>query len=295
MFVLASSLGIFLGSSLREMIEDSSKVPVGGGEHDLTTSEVKDPPVITSINYMEGADPTSSSREAASSKESLPSREDSSDSDDSDTAAAKAGIPMYIKLIYDFDKKLIPANQRMLDMLNKINNAGGIHYEIADTSNTNITNEELRKSFFGLAQYHAKTLVDNLTSRVWFTTRLYRIIITMDKPEKETIKESLAKMQEIQKVYLDKVEALGEEETKEVTKEKIKEFVDLTNTYRNSLKKELAKTELLIRQVIKDEPIYKEPHFKKMFNHDYPNAIKSYNTQEDLLKKKLIEELNKKG
>jgi hypothetical protein len=75
----------------------------------------------------------------------------------------------------------------------------------------------------------------------------------------------------------------------------IKLFFDYTNTYRNAVKRELCEAESIMRKGLKKHPSFKDKEFRKMFNVDYPKAVKSLYDQDNYLKKRIGEILNEEA
>ncbi len=85
--------------------------------------------------------------------------------------------------------------------------------------------------------------------------------------------------------YLEKLESLGGSDIRS----DLKRFFDFTNTYRNTVKKELAEADTIIKKGLNDKrhPLHKKQQFRKILNTDYPKLIKSFHEEDERLKKDL--------
>jgi hypothetical protein len=103
------------------------------------------------------------------------------------------------------------------------------------------------------------------------------------------ISEKISKARED---YLMKAECLGGSDPDKIRNE-LKQFFDHTNTYRNTVKKDLSKADSILRKGLKEHPIYKNKEILKMINTDYPKLLKAFHDEDEMLKKRLIEVFNK--
>src|SRR6516225_3808691 len=86
--------------------------------------------------------------------------------------------------------------------------------------------------------------------------------------------------------YFEKVARIGENATK-MKKGYLNEFFALTNNFRNSVKKELLKSESILQKDVKLHSCFKNKDFKSMIMKEYPAATKAFNDQEGYLRKKV--------
>ena len=107
---------------------------------------------------------------------------------------------------------------------------------------------------------------------------------------KKKIEEISKRKDKAHEDYLEKLESLGGSDIRS----DLKRFFDFTNTYRNTVKKELAEADTIIKKGINDKkhPLYKKQQFRKILNTDYPKLIKSFHEEDERLKKRFTELFN---
>nr|UED14384.1 hypothetical protein [Ophiocordyceps sp.] len=96
-----------------------------------------------------------------------------------------------------------------------------------------------------------------------------------------------ANRENIRNNYLSKIEKLG------YNKSSFREFITITNNYRNNLNKELNTAEELVHNNLRKTNIYRDPQVKKFVNSDYVEAKKIFKNQDTILKKKFEDQLFK--
>jgi len=102
------------------------------------------------------------------------------------------------------------------------------------------------------------------------------------------IAHTINKLQADNTSNIEKVRSIKDE------KQQVKEFFDLTNAYRNKVRKEIIKYETLVHNGYKnnDPELYKTKEFKQLINKDVPQIIKKVVDQDSYLKSKISEIIN---
>jgi len=102
------------------------------------------------------------------------------------------------------------------------------------------------------------------------------------------IAHTINKLQSDNTSNIEKVRSIKDE------KQQVKEFFDLTNAYRNKVRKEIIKYETLVHDGYKnhDPELYKTKEFKQLINKDVPKIIKKVVDQDSYLKSKISEIIN---
>jgi len=118
---------------------------------------------------------------------------------------------------------------------------------------------------------------------------LRHYLLEEDRKKIEEISENINKARED---YLRKIETLEGSDLKKIRSE-LKQFFDYTNTYRNTVKKDLSRADDIMRKGLKEHPLYKKKEFRTMINKDYPKLLKAFHDEDEALKKRLMEVFNK--
>ena len=91
--------------------------------------------------------------------------------------------------------------------------------------------------------------------------------------------------------YLTNVENLSEGGGDFINK--LKQFYNLTNAYRNTANKEVNALELIIHDSVRNtQPLYKNSDLKKTVNIDYPKFKKTFSDEDQKVRKRFSELLN---
>lgn len=201
--------------------------------------------------------------------------------------------PFYLYILESFKTEFLVCNQSYVDFLKRIsdNNLSDFTLEILNENkilgDSNMTAAE---AFWGILDNQANILGKSFTIRELLLNDLRRFLSEEDQTK---IDEILLRKEEVTEDYVNKIDDLGRTKLSDgLNKNNLKLFFNLTNEYRNSVRKELSKAEVIIQKGIKQSWVFKEPEFKKMVNIDYPQANKAFNDQDGYLKKKVSEILN---
>lgn len=152
-----------------------------------------------------------------------------------------------------------------------------------------ITDTELAKTLFIVQKTHSDILTGAFLGRDAWLGELSYYLEEKDRQKMSEISEKISKARED---YLIKAECLGGSDPDKIRVE-LKRFFDYTNTYRNTVKKDLARADAIMKKGLKGHPLYKNKEMQKMINTDYPNLLKAFHDEDEMLKKRLVEVFNK--
>lgn len=188
-----------------------------------------------------------------------------------------------------FKDEISPCFEQYTRILNKMNNKS-LYYTLEVPKNNedpNITEVSLAQNLFGVLQTHSNILNGSFSGRDGWLSELRHFLSEEDKKKIEEISKRKDKAHED---YLEKLESLGGSDIRS----DLKRFFDFTNTYRNTVKKELAEADSIIKKGINDKrhPLHKKQQFRKILNTDYPKLIKSFHEEDERLKKRFTELFN---
>nr|YP_009449477.1 hypothetical protein [Hirsutella vermicola]AQT19624.1 hypothetical protein [Hirsutella vermicola] len=171
-----------------------------------------------------------------------------------------------------FMKTFEEENQKIANLFKKMSDA---NIDYSDKSHD---------LYFTFLQSHVNALNISYTNRDGWVMLCAKYF----SPEvKSKLIDMEAKRETIRNNYLSKIEKLG------YNKSSFREFVTITNNYRNNLNKELNLAEELVHNNLRKTNIYKDSQVKKFVNSDYVEAKKIFKNQDTILKKKFEEKLFK--
>lgn len=227
------------------------------------------------------------------SRSNTPVRENVNDSfTPSEVAKVLAENHRFGQLIMKyFYEQFLPDYTKEANELKSINDVPmKISLDVPTDNKINTSKEELSTELINICMFHAERMMKACELRIDFVSRVEGFL-----PEEERnyvngcIDEILAYRTE----YADRIERIKGTGSNEL-KPLIKQFFDNTNWYRNTGLKEFNYIDMRLRYYIRDSHMYRNnPEFKRMIQVDYPLAVKTFNDQDNYLKRKINEALNK--
>jgi hypothetical protein len=171
----------------------------------------------------------------------------------------------------------IERNKAYCDALSDIMNTS-MYYP--STSDPNMFN-----SFWAVFKGHAKVMDRSFFQRALWIETCSRYL----PPEvKEKLDAQYNDRQITMNKYWTKVGELGNSKNMNAS---MREFLTLTNAYRNALNKELNAAENLVHENLRKTAVYKNAEVKKLVNSDYVNSKKEFNNLDAAVKRKFGEML----
>ena len=188
--------------------------------------------------------------------------------------------PEYSDIIHKDIKKATEgfkdSNEISLNTITKINES------------STMINLRLPEHFWTLLSQHSNMLNIYFEQRITWVIDISKHLHIKDKIEVESL---IDKKRAIHEEYLTKVENLSEGGGDFVNK--LKQFYNLTNAYRNTANKEVNALELIIHDSVRNtQPLYKNSDLKKTVNIDYPKFKKTFSDEDQKLRKRFSEVLN---
>jgi hypothetical protein len=190
-----------------------------------------------------------------------------------------------------FYNDILPGHESYIKHLKKMNDKD-LYYTLEIPKNNNdpkITEVYLAQNLFSVLKTHSDMLTGSFLGRDGLLNELRHFLSEEDKKKIEEISE---KISEARNNYFIKGESLGGSDPNKLRSE-LKKFFDYTNTYRNTVKKDLAKADAIMKKGLKEHPLYKKEEMRKMINSDYPKILKSFHDEDERLKKRFMEVFNK--
>jgi hypothetical protein len=200
-------------------------------------------------------------------------------------------VPFWKVTLNTFYEEITPGLEQYIRILKKMNDQT-LHYTLEVPKNNNdpgITQVSIVQSLFSALQKHSRMLSGSFTGRDAWLSELRHLL---SEDEKQQIEEISKKIDKIREDYLKKTESLEGSDLDSIRSD-LKQFFDFTNTFRNTVKKELTKADIIMKKGLKEHPLYKKEEIRKMINTDYPKLLKSFHDEDERLKKRFIELFNK--
>lgn len=199
---------------------------------------------------------------------------------------------LYSKVPIDtFYNDISPGYESYIKILKRMNDKT-LHYTLdvpKNNTDPSITRTNLAQSLFVVQKTHANILTNAFLGRDAWLGELRHYLLEEDRKKIEEISENINKARED---YLRKIETLEGSDLEKIRSE-LKQFFDYTNTYRNTVKKDLSRADDIMRKGLKEHPLYKKKEFRTMINRDYPKLLKAFHDEDEALKKRLMEVFNK--
>lgn len=195
----------------------------------------------------------------------------------------------------NFYGNVVPVLEQYTSVLKKISDkAKYFTWEIPENNTDPTINiGSVAEGFFTAVKYQADILIRASTGRDEFI-RDFRFYLSPE--DKAKIEEISSRLDDAKEEYILKMETLeGTGPSLKKLRVEIKLFFDYTNSYRNTVKRELNEAESILKRGLKKHPSFKDKEFRKMINVDYPKVVKSLNDQDNYLKRRIAEILNEKG
>ena len=280
-FTFVGGLGGILGRTIFETyFSDYIKVPLGG---ETLMSEGN----VNTMNQDSASKPSPSAGSKSGSSAGSKSGSSTVPKWISD-AGSKSGsskitytIPseysdMVHKDIKNATEDFRVSNEKPLSTITKIN---------ASSSKINL---KLPNHFWTLLSEHSNMLNIYFEQRITWALEISKHLYINDRI---VINSLVDKKRDLHEEYLTKVENLSEGGGDFVNK--LKQFYNLTNAYRNTANKEVNALELIIHDSVRNtQPLYKNSDLKKTVNIDYPKFKKTFSDEDQKLRKRFSEILN---
>jgi len=166
-----------------------------------------------------------------------------------------------------------------------------ITLDLPVNSKVDTDSKELTSELINIAMFQAEALMKISELRMDFVSRVDGFL---PKDQIKLINKSIEAILEYRMEFLERIEKIQGSKSGENLKKLAREFYDNTNWFRKTGIKEFNYIDNIIRTRIRESHLYKNsPEFKKMIQIDYPLAVKSFNDQDNYLKLKINEALNK--
>ncbi len=282
--IFAGGLGGCVGLSLFETwFNDSFKLPMVAAPvdlgDDLTSGKIPSIKIPLTLQSTQGSDLNLGSDSASSN---VPEQRN-----DTPSTVPEYG-PLWETIIYKFKNNMEPGFKQYVRVLKQLNEVNYTLDVPENNQDPNITEVVLAQRFFIAQKYQADILMRATGGREKWLRELRYYLSDVDKAKIEEISDKLDKAQDD---FLDKTDTLAGTDPEKLRVE-IKQFFDYTNTYRNTVKKELAAADSIMRKGLKEHSIYEKKELRQMINSDYPKALKAFYDEDNYLKKRIMEVLN---
>ena len=170
----------------------------------------------------------------------------------------------------------------------RVSNEKSLHSITKINESSSKINLKLPGDFWTLISQHSNMLNIYFERRIIWVEQISAHIETNDK---KIIDNLIENKRIIHEEYLTKVERLSDGGGDFINK--IKQFYNLTNAYRNSANKEINTMEWTIHESIRrTHPLYKNSDLKQTVNIDYPKFKKTFSDEDQKLRKRFSEVLN---
>ena len=168
------------------------------------------------------------------------------------------------------------SNEKPLSTITKIN---------ASSSKINL---KLPNHFWTLLSEHSNMLNIYFEQRITWALEISKHLYINDRI---VINSLVDKKRDLHEEYLTKVENLSEGKGDFINR--LKQFYNLTNAYRNAANKEINTIEWTIHESIRrTDPLYKSSDLKQIVNIDYPKFKKDFSDEDQKLRKRFSEIMN---
>jgi hypothetical protein len=154
-----------------------------------------------------------------------------------------------------------------------------------DNEDPSITEESLAHSLLSILQTHSKMLQGSFSGRDGLISELRHLLSEEDQGR---IEELSTRKDKILDDYLEKVSNLDGSKLKGL----LKRFFDATNGYGKDMTKLAREQDDIIRRGLKGHPVNGKPEFKKMIRTDYPEVLRSFQKEDDALRKRFTQLFN---
>lgn len=295
--IFVGGLGSSIGRSLSETLFSdyfNFKIPAVAGPADIggnftsgKTSSIKIPLILQST---QGSDLNLGSDSASSNVPEQGTANVPQEGSANDTSPQTEPQFLWESIVDKFNNNMVPTFEQYVGVFKKMNSQN-LAYTLEVPKNNldpDITEVKLAQSFFIVLKYQADMLIRSSEGRDKWLGELRYYLSDHDKAQIEEISD---KLDQARYDFIDKIESLGGSDPNKLRVE-IKQFFDYTNTYRNTVKKELSKADGIMRKGLKQHPIFEKKEIKQMINSDYPKTLKAFYDEDNYLKRKIMEKLN---
>jgi hypothetical protein len=289
--IFAGGLGGCVGLSLFETwFSDFFKKPMVAGPvdlgGDLTSGKIPSIKIPLTLQSTQGSDlnlGSGSSNVPEQGTENVPEQRN-----DTSPQVPEYG-PLWEVAVYKFNKDMVPVFGQFVHILKKLNNVNYTFEIPKNNTDPAITEVAIAQEFFLALKSQADMLIRATGGR---ENLLRDLRYYLSDEDKARIEEISVRLDTAQFEYFGRIETLSGTDPDKLRIE-IKQFFDYTNTYRNAVKKELAAADAIMRKGLKEHTVFKKKELREMFNRDYPRTIKPFYDQDDYLRKRVLEILNK--
>jgi hypothetical protein len=148
-----------------------------------------------------------------------------------------------------------------------------------DNEDPSITEASLIKSLLSVLQTHSKMIQGSFAGREGLVSELRHLLSEEDQ---RRIEELSTRKDKVLDDYLENISSLQGS----LVKGLLKRFSDATNGYGREMTKLAREQDDIIRRGLKGHPVNRKPEFKKMIRTDYPEVLKSFQKEDDALRKR---------
>ena len=170
----------------------------------------------------------------------------------------------------------------------RVSNEKSLHSITKINESSSKINLKLPGDFWTLISQHSNMLNIYFEQRITWSLEISKHLYINDRIVIESLVE---KKRTLHEEYLTKVEKLSEGGGD--LNNRLKQFYNLTNGYRNAANKEVNSIEWTIHESIRrTHPLYKNSELKQTVNIDYPKFKKNFSDEDQKLRKRFSEILN---
>ena len=180
-----------------------------------------------------------------------------------------------------FNEEISPCFEQYTRILQDMNSKS-LSYTLEvprDNEDPSITEASLIKSLLSVLQTHSKMIQGSFAGREGLVSELRHLLSEEDQ---RRIEELSTRKDKVLDDYLENISSLQGS----LVKGLLKRFSDATNGYGREMTKLAREQDDIIRRGLKGHPVNRKPEFKKMIRTDYPEVLKSFQKEDDALRKR---------
>lgn len=180
-----------------------------------------------------------------------------------------------------FNEEISPCFEQYTKLLQDMNSKS-LSYTLEvpkDNEDPSITEASLTNSLLSVLQTHSKMLQGSFAGREGLVSELRHFISEEDQ---RRIEELSTRKDKVLDDYLENITNLQGSKLKGL----LKRFFDATNGYSREMTKLAREQDDIIRRGLKGHPVNQKPEFKKMIRTDYPEVLRSFQREDDALRKR---------
>ena len=180
-----------------------------------------------------------------------------------------------------FNEEISPCFEQYTRILQDMNSKS-LSYTLEvprDNEDPSITEASLINSLLSVLQTHSKMIQGSFAGREGLVSELRHLLSEEDQ---RIIEELSTRKDKVLDDYLENISRLQGSMVKGL----LKRFSDATNGYGREMTKLAREQDDIIRRGLKGHPVNRKPEFKKMIRTDYPEVLRSFQKEDDALRKR---------